>query len=61
MSNTPPPHNFIPDENHRFYESKATLIANDILECELKGKVDEKWVNSWAESGGKFEVRHNNF
>ncbi len=49
----------MPDEKDRFYESKATLIANEILESELKGKVDEKWVGNWAESGGEFEVRRN--
>ena len=57
MSVTLPTHNNItPDENHRFYESKATLIANEILESKLKGTVDEKWVDRWTESGDKFEV-----
>jgi hypothetical protein len=56
MSATPPTHNFTPGETHRFYESKATLIANDILESELRGKVDKKWVDNWPDSGEKFEV-----
>ncbi len=50
MSVTLPTHNFTPNENHRFYESKATLIANEILESELREKVDKKWVDSWPES-----------
>lgn len=58
MSITLPTHHFIPDENDRFYESKATLIANEILESELKGKVDAKWVDEWSKSGDKFEVRY---
>jgi hypothetical protein len=59
MSITQSSFNFTPDENDRFYESKATLIATEILESELKGKVDEKWVAEWADSGDKFEVRRN--
>ncbi|KAL7427439.1 hypothetical protein ACHAXH_002092 [Discostella pseudostelligera] len=47
---------FTPDENDRFYESKATLIATEILESELKGKVDDKWVAAWVDSGDKFEA-----
>ena len=33
-----------PEANERFFASKARAIAKEILEGELKGKVDEKWV-----------------
>ncbi len=33
-----------PEANERFYTSKARAVAKEILAAELKGKVDEKWV-----------------
>ncbi len=33
-----------PEANERFSTSKAGAVAKEVLEVELKGKVDEKWV-----------------
>jgi translation initiation factor 2 alpha subunit (eIF-2alpha) len=34
-------------ESARFSESKARLIAKEVLDNELKGKVDEKFIEDW--------------
>ena len=50
-----PTYHIKPQENQRFSTSKATTIANDILQTELKGKVDEKLVEEWSDFGDEFE------
>jgi len=50
-----PTYHIKPQENQRFSTSKATVIANDILQSELKGKVDEKLVEEWSDFGDEFE------
>jgi len=50
-----PTYHIKPQENQRFSTSKATTIANDILQTKLKGKVDEKLVEEWSDFGDEFE------
>ena len=50
-----PTYHLKPQENKRFYPSKAKLIANDILQVELDKKVDEKWVEEWSDFGDQLE------
>jgi len=51
-----PTYHLKPNENQRFYPSKAKIIANEILQGELEGKVDEKWVEEWSDFGDEFET-----
>ncbi|KAL7543691.1 hypothetical protein ACHAXR_012999 [Thalassiosira sp. AJA248-18] len=51
-----PTYHLGPEENEKFYPSKAKLIAKEILEGELDGKVDENWVEAWADFGDEFEA-----
>ncbi|KAL3780161.1 hypothetical protein ACHAWO_011898 [Cyclotella atomus] len=50
-----PSYRIKPEENTKFYPSKAKHIAQQILEEELAGKVDNKWVEEWADFGDEFE------
>ena len=51
-----PTYHLKPNENQRFFPSKAKIIANEILQGELEGKVDEKWVEEWSDFGDEFET-----
>ena len=51
-----PTYHLKPNENQRFYPSKAKIIANEILQGDLEGKVDEKWVEEWSDFGDEFET-----
>ena len=50
-----PTYHLGPEENEKFYPSKAKLIAKEILEGELEGKIDEKMVEEWGDFGDEFE------
>ena len=45
-----------PEENEKFYPSKAKIIAREILEGELKEKIDERMVEEWGDCGEEFEA-----
>eukprot|EP00804_Cyclotella_cryptica_P025114 CCRYP_012978-RC/>CCRYP_012978-RC protein AED:0.47 eAED:0.55 QI:0/0/0/1/1/1/3/0/153 len=51
-----PTYRLKPEESGKFYPSQAKKIAKEILEEELCGKVDEKWVEEWADFGDEFET-----
>eukprot|EP00970_Alexandrium_tamarense_P017769 scaffold11183_cov103-Alexandrium_tamarense.AAC.9 len=51
-----PTYHLKPEENGKFFNpSKAKQIAKEILDEELR-KVDEKWVDEWADFGDEFEA-----
>ena len=51
-----PTYHLKPNENQRFHPSKAKIIANEILQGELDGRVDDKWVEEWSDFGDEFET-----
>ena len=46
-----------PEENEKFYPSQVKLVAEAVLKQELDGatKVDEKWIEDWADFCDDFE------
>lgn len=45
-----------PEENEKFYPSKVKIIAREILEGDLKEKIDERMVEEWGDCGEEFEA-----
>mmetsp|Transcript_14308 Transcript_14308/g.30167 ORF Transcript_14308/g.30167 Transcript_14308/m.30167 type:complete len:146 (+) Transcript_14308:1072-1509(+) len=50
-----PTYRLKPEENEKFYPSKAKLIMTSVLEEELRDRIDEKSVEDWADFGDEFE------
>mmetsp|Transcript_20612 Transcript_20612/g.40819 ORF Transcript_20612/g.40819 Transcript_20612/m.40819 type:complete len:146 (-) Transcript_20612:216-653(-) len=50
-----PTYRLKPEENEKFYPSKAKLIMTSVLEEELRDRIDEKSVEDWADFGDDFE------
>ncbi len=47
-----------PGENDKFYPSQVKLVVETVLKQELDGttKVDEKWIEDWADFCDDFEA-----
>jgi len=46
-----------PSEDEKFYPSKVKAIAEEVLSEEIgTDKVDEKWIEEWADFGDDFET-----
>ncbi|KAL7470205.1 hypothetical protein ACHAXS_010438 [Conticribra weissflogii] len=50
-----PTYRLKPEEDEKFYPSKAKLIMTNVLEEELRDRIDEKAVEDWADFGDEFE------